>query len=64
MIAKLVVKGSNREEAINRLQAALADYHIEGIKTKYPHAARSCCSFGIPFGRYDNRLCQQVSKNE
>jgi acetyl-CoA carboxylase, biotin carboxylase subunit len=36
MIAKLVVKGSNREEAINRMQAALADYHIEGIKTNIP----------------------------
>ncbi|WP_307197076.1 acetyl-CoA carboxylase biotin carboxylase subunit [Neobacillus niacini] len=36
MIAKLVVKGSSREEAINRLQAALADYHIEGIKTNIP----------------------------
>ncbi|MGF6950867.1 acetyl-CoA carboxylase biotin carboxylase subunit [Neobacillus sp. B4I6] len=36
MIAKLVVKGCNREEAINRLQAALADYHIEGIKTNIP----------------------------
>jgi acetyl-CoA carboxylase, biotin carboxylase subunit len=36
MIAKLVVKGSDREEAINRLQAALADYHIEGIKTNIP----------------------------
>jgi acetyl-CoA carboxylase biotin carboxylase subunit len=36
MIAKLVVKGSNREEAIIRLQAALADYHIEGIKTNIP----------------------------
>ncbi|MFL6517075.1 MAG: biotin carboxylase, partial [Bacillus sp. (in: firmicutes)] len=35
-IAKLVVKGSNREEAINRLQKALADYHIEGIKTNIP----------------------------
>jgi acetyl-CoA carboxylase, biotin carboxylase subunit len=36
MIAKLVVKGSNREEAISLLQAALADYHIEGIKTNIP----------------------------
>ncbi|MFJ5760745.1 acetyl-CoA carboxylase biotin carboxylase subunit [Neobacillus sp. NPDC093182] len=36
MIAKLVVKGSSRDEAINRLQAALADYHIEGIKTNIP----------------------------
>ncbi|WHY02645.1 acetyl-CoA carboxylase biotin carboxylase subunit [Neobacillus sp. DY30] len=36
MIAKLVVKGSNRDEAIQRLQAALADYQIEGIKTNIP----------------------------
>lgn len=36
MIAKLVVKGSNRDEAIERLQRALADYQIEGIKTNIP----------------------------
>ena len=36
MIAKLVVKGSNRNEAINRLQDALAHYYIEGIKTNIP----------------------------
>jgi acetyl-CoA carboxylase, biotin carboxylase subunit len=36
MIAKLVVKGSNRDEAIERLQGALADYQIEGIKTNIP----------------------------
>ncbi|MCM3571118.1 acetyl-CoA carboxylase biotin carboxylase subunit [Neobacillus mesonae] len=36
MIAKLVVKGSNRDEAIDRLQRALANYQIEGIKTNIP----------------------------
>lgn len=36
MIAKLVVKGSDRDEAIERLQKALADYQIEGIKTNIP----------------------------
>ncbi|MGF9858218.1 acetyl-CoA carboxylase biotin carboxylase subunit [Priestia endophytica] len=36
MIAKLIVKGSDRDDAINRLQDALADYHIEGIKTNIP----------------------------
>lgn len=36
MIAKLVVKGSSREVAISLLQAGLADYHIEGIKTNIP----------------------------
>ncbi|MCY8234981.1 acetyl-CoA carboxylase biotin carboxylase subunit [Priestia endophytica] len=36
MIAKLIVKGSDRGDAINRLHDALADYHIEGIKTNIP----------------------------
>ncbi|MEH7178547.1 acetyl-CoA carboxylase biotin carboxylase subunit [Neobacillus vireti] len=36
MIAKLVVKGSNRGEAIQRLQAALENYQIVGIKTNIP----------------------------
>jgi acetyl-CoA carboxylase, biotin carboxylase subunit len=36
MIAKLVVTGDNREEALQRLQAALDGYHVEGIKTNLP----------------------------
>ncbi|RBW67992.1 acetyl-CoA carboxylase biotin carboxylase subunit [Bacillus taeanensis] len=33
MIAKLIVKGENRNEAVSRLQKALAEYNVEGIKT-------------------------------
>ncbi|MFC0561756.1 acetyl-CoA carboxylase biotin carboxylase subunit [Halalkalibacter alkalisediminis] len=36
MIAKLIVKGTTRLEAIGRMQEALADYQIEGIKTNIP----------------------------
>lgn len=36
MIAKLVVKGKDRDEAIDRLQGALANYQISGIKTNIP----------------------------
>ncbi|KUP32742.1 acetyl-CoA carboxylase biotin carboxylase subunit [Bacillus halotolerans] len=36
MIAKMIVKGPNREEAIERLKEALRDYRIEGIKTNIP----------------------------
>lgn len=36
MIAKLIVTGHNREEAINVLEHALKDYHVEGIKTNLP----------------------------
>ncbi|MGG3449865.1 acetyl-CoA carboxylase biotin carboxylase subunit [Domibacillus aminovorans] len=36
MIAKLVIKGKGRNEAIDRLQFALAHYRVEGIKTNIP----------------------------
>jgi acetyl-CoA carboxylase, biotin carboxylase subunit len=36
MIAKLVVKGKDRNDAIKGLQNALANYHIQGIKTNIP----------------------------
>lgn len=36
MIAKLVVKGADRDEAIRRLQSALEAYEVEGIKTNIP----------------------------
>jgi acetyl-CoA carboxylase, biotin carboxylase subunit len=36
MIAKLVVKGKNRNEAIDLLQNALRQYEVEGIKTNIP----------------------------
>lgn len=36
MIAKLIVKGATRQEAISHLQQALENYQIEGIKTNIP----------------------------
>jgi acetyl-CoA carboxylase, biotin carboxylase subunit len=36
MIAKLITKGSDRQEAIQRMLAALENYQIEGIKTNIP----------------------------
>ncbi|PGT77477.1 acetyl-CoA carboxylase biotin carboxylase subunit [Bacillus sp. AFS040349] len=36
MIAKLIVKGKDRADAIIKLQLALAEYQVEGIKTNIP----------------------------
>lgn len=36
MIAKLITTGATRDEAVTRMQEALATYEIEGIKTNIP----------------------------
>jgi acetyl-CoA carboxylase biotin carboxylase subunit len=36
MIAKLIVHGSDREEAIIRMKRALEEYIIEGVDTTIP----------------------------
>jgi len=36
MIAKLIVKGADRAEALARMERALAEFHVEGIKTTIP----------------------------
>ena len=33
MIGKLIVSGKDRAEAIERLEAALADFRVEGVPT-------------------------------
>lgn len=40
MISKLIVKGADRAQAISRLSDALANFHVEGIKTNIPMLAR------------------------
>ena len=40
MIAKLIVQGSTREEALKRMQIALESFVIEGIRTTMPFLAR------------------------
>ena len=36
LLAKLIVIGDNREEAIKRMQRALKEFKIEGVKTTLP----------------------------
>jgi acetyl-CoA carboxylase biotin carboxylase subunit len=36
MIAKLIVQGSTREDALDRMRLALAEMHVEGIATNVP----------------------------
>ena len=40
LVAKVIAAGRTREEAIRRMQTALAEYQIEGIKTNIPFHQR------------------------
>ena len=42
MIAKLIVYGEDRDEALQRLQQALAHYYIGGLKTNIPFLQAIC----------------------
>ena len=40
MIAKLIVRGNDRREAVRKLQTALHEFHVEGITTNIPFLRR------------------------
>lgn len=42
MIAKLIVWGRDRQEAVRNLQVALDEFHVEGIKTNISFLRRLC----------------------
>jgi acetyl-CoA carboxylase biotin carboxylase subunit len=53
MIAKLIVVGGDRGECVNRLQAALREFHVEGIKTNIPFLRRLVASEEFVSGEVD-----------
>jgi acetyl/propionyl-CoA carboxylase alpha subunit len=53
MIAKLVVWGTDRQEAIRRCQRALADWHVVGVPTSIPFFLALLTDAEFLSGRYD-----------
>lgn len=53
MIAKLIVHGENREEAINRMRRALAEFIISGVKTNIDYQLEILNSEEFILGNYD-----------
>ncbi|MCH8978317.1 MAG: acetyl-CoA carboxylase biotin carboxylase subunit [Armatimonadetes bacterium] len=53
MIAKLIVTGEDRADAVQRLQVALAEFHVEGIKTNIPFLRRLAASPEFVSGEVD-----------
>ncbi len=53
MIAKLIVKGKNRKEAIERSKRALQEFHIGGVKTTIPFHLDMLTQEKFISGQYD-----------
>jgi acetyl-CoA carboxylase biotin carboxylase subunit len=51
MIAKLIVQGATREEALKRMQIALESFVVEGVKTTMPFLARVMQHPGFQAGK-------------
>jgi acetyl-CoA carboxylase biotin carboxylase subunit len=60
LVAKLVCWGDQREVAIRRMQRALDEYVIEGIKTNIAFHKRVLAHPGFLAGRYDTRIVEQI----
>ena len=61
MIAKLIVWGSTREEALGKLDAALAQVHIVGVQTNVQFLRRVLATESFSQGRLDTALIQRES---
>jgi acetyl-CoA carboxylase biotin carboxylase subunit len=53
LLAKLVVRGKDRAEAVNKLQAALYEFDVEGVQTNIPFLRRLVASRDYVEGKFD-----------
>jgi acetyl/propionyl-CoA carboxylase alpha subunit len=56
MIAKLIVSGTTREEAIERMKRALLEYEILGVKTNIPACLFTLSHPGFLSGDFDTHF--------
>lgn len=63
LIAKLVVHGENRSEAIQRMVRALEMFIIEGISTSIPMQEKILADADFRAGRFDTQFLTRFSRN-
>ncbi len=64
LIAKLVVWGEDREKAILRMQHALDNYEITGIKNNIPFLREALCSRLFKSGNYDTQFISKLKEEK
>src|SRR6201997_2025197 len=60
LVAKLIVKGRDRAEAISRMKRALEMFVIEGIKTSIPLHRRILADPDFAAGRFDTHFIERL----
>jgi acetyl-CoA carboxylase biotin carboxylase subunit len=63
LIAKLIVKGRDRAEAISRMKRALEMFAIEGIKTSIPLHRRILADRDFARGKFDTHFIEKLLNN-
>jgi acetyl-CoA carboxylase biotin carboxylase subunit len=59
LVAKLITYGSDREEAIRRMQRALSMFIVEGIYTSIPMQQRILADPDFQAGRFDTNFIKR-----
>lgn len=61
MVAKLIVKGMNREEAIAKMRVALAEFIIDGVETNIDFHLRLIRNESFERGEFDNGFLNRTN---
>ncbi|MFC4076550.1 acetyl-CoA carboxylase biotin carboxylase subunit [Salinithrix halophila] len=62
MIAKCIIGGDSREEALKRSREALASFRVEGIKSNLPLFEKVLAEPDFIRGRYDTSILQRLNQ--
>ncbi|MGC4074167.1 MAG: urea carboxylase [Nibricoccus sp.] len=60
MIAKIIVRGADRTEALARLEQALADTHVSGLETNLLYLRQIAASDGFRAGKVTTRFLEKL----
>jgi acetyl-CoA carboxylase biotin carboxylase subunit len=64
LVAKLIVTAEDRPTAIRRMQRALAEYVVQGIRTNIPFHRAALDEEAFRRGAYDTRFVEQMQASE
>ena len=64
LLAKLIVRGKDRDEAVTKLQTALYEFEVSGIATNIPFLRRLVASEGYTSGQFDTGFVPRFLSGE